>query len=306
MYIDEIRKTFKDVQPIGIIKIQNIVNFVYEFPSQEIDPSNVFSYKPPFQKTWLEFKVPEYMNDNGKKIYVDNGVRNKMVGVYITVDYANEDNETFDDFFQLTFNYFMEIRGKNMSFMQSTLYPDFKTGKIERDTDLLTVPTEEMCTMLKEIEGEEGLGLSIIKRLVSYCFSSIPTFFNFYHCKNVTLKKTNFDQRLIKSRVKKGYKNYFEKFYTLDIEPMKKVLKRDYNCDKIGVGKSLQAYHIIPGHFKPYTKDENGKGGLFGKLEGVWWWESFVKGSKAVGVINKDYDFNLKNITPKTKLKSRI
>ena len=299
MYIDEIRKIYKDVNPQAVIKIQNIVDFIFKYPDQEVDPVDVFSYKAPFFRTWLEFKMPQYMNNNGKQIEIDKIVSNKEIGILITTEDHDKDGDPFGEFFKISFDFYMEIRGKNTHVMNASAFP-FNSGKIEENNDLLMLPSEEFATMLKELSDENAKW--VLRVLYGYSFAPIPSFFNFYHCKNVKIVKTDFDKKLIKARAKRGQKDYFEHFHTVRIEPMRKVLKDSFNCDKIGVNKALQAYHIVPGHEKIYKKDENGKGGLFGKFEGVWWWENFVKGSKEVGVIHKDYDVDLKNITKDTKL----
>jgi len=303
MYIDEIRKNNKDVTPDAVIKIQNISNFIFQYPAQEINPEDVFSYKAPFPKMWLEFKFPEYINVDGKPEKMSRLISNREMGVYVITDTCDEDGIPFGDFFKVSFIFYSEFQGKNINFMEGSVFP-FNSGKIEKDTDLLLLPSKEFIKMLEKLKQDDAD--EVMKILKAFCFAPIPSFFNFYHCKNVKLEKTEFSKKLIKSRQKKGHKDYFEAFYTVSIEPMKKVLKESFHCDKIGVNKALQAFHIVPGHYKEYIKDENGNGGLFGKLEGVWWWDNFVKGSKNAGVIHKDYDVDLKNITNKTKLISRI
>ena len=47
---------------------------------------------------------------------------------------------------------------------------------------------------------------------------------------------------------------------------------------------------IHMGHEKTYKKDPiTGKGGLFGKLEGTWWWHETVKGTDENHLIEKQY-----------------
>ena len=76
-------------------------------------------------------------------------------------------------------------------------------------------------------------------------------------------------------------------FKTLEIEPMKRILRTEGQSEKTGL---RQALHICRGHFKDYSKG----GGLFGKYKGLYWWESQVRGSVSEGTIVKDYSVKAK------------
>lgn len=107
---------------------------------------------------------------------------------------------------------------------------------------------------------------------------------SFMHCKNVTLKKQAIPKGLVKKAQKKhGYTPV--RYHVLDIEPMKKVLRYEGNAEKTGLKMAL---HICRGHFKDYSKGS----GLFGKYQGLYWWDSHVRGSIEEGVVVKDYNVN--------------
>lgn len=110
---------------------------------------------------------------------------------------------------------------------------------------------------------------------------------SFMHCKNVTATEHNPKDIRHKKPIRdsRGHlkkKTPQTKYYTLDIEPMKKVLKSEGNIDEVGLQRAL---HICRGHFKDYS---NGKG-LFGKYKGLYWWDSTVRGTEEAGKIEKDY-----------------
>lgn len=109
---------------------------------------------------------------------------------------------------------------------------------------------------------------------------------SFLHCKNVTQVVTDPIPKLNRARVKEG-KPPFVRFHTLEIEPMKKVLRHQGREHEQDLAKAL---HICRGHFADYR---NGAG-LFGKHKGVYWWDSQVKGSKSKGVVVKEYDVQAK------------
>lgn len=88
-------------------------------------------------------------------------------------------------------------------------------------------------------------------------------------------------QRLLKARQKHS-RPFFEKYYTLEINPMTKVLKTEGQINTNGL---KQALHLCRGHFKAY----DGKG-LFGKYTGTYWWPSHYRGNESIGLINKTYE----------------
>jgi hypothetical protein len=71
------------------------------------------------------------------------------------------------------------------------------------------------------------------------------------------------------------------RFYTLEIEPMKKVLEDEGHVSENGLPKAL---HICRGHFKDYREH-----GLFGRQKGLYWWDAHVRGDVERGVVVKDY-----------------
>lgn len=115
--------------------------------------------------------------------------------------------------------------------------------------------------------------------------------FAFMHCKNVTLTEHNPKDIKFKKPIRDSHGHLKKrisqtKYYTLDIEPMKRILKSEGNIDEVGIQRAL---HICRGHFKDYSKGK----GLFGKYKGLYWWGSTVRGSEEAGRIEKDYNIKL-------------
>lgn len=106
---------------------------------------------------------------------------------------------------------------------------------------------------------------------------------SFMHCKNVQIIDN-------KPTPVTGVHKYFRRnkgvstrlvYKTLEINPMKEILRKEGQSESVGLIKAL---HICRGHFKEY------KGaGLFGKHKGLYWWDNHVRGSADAGVILKDY-----------------
>lgn len=102
------------------------------------------------------------------------------------------------------------------------------------------------------------------------------------HCKNVELVERDPYAGLPKSLRKHG-KRPLVRYHTLEIEPMRKVLRDEGGMGPNGEGLK-QALHICRGHFKDYRQR-----GLFGKLKGLYWWDQHARGDVEQGVVEKDY-----------------
>jgi hypothetical protein len=100
------------------------------------------------------------------------------------------------------------------------------------------------------------------------------------HCKNVALAEVVPPAALSKARERrKGLP--LLRYYELEIEPMKKVLRSEGRIAETGLN---QALHICRGHFKDYRKS-----GLFGRHKGLYWWDQHARGDADFGVVVKDY-----------------
>lgn len=72
------------------------------------------------------------------------------------------------------------------------------------------------------------------------------------------------------------------KFYTLDISPMKEVLRSEGRSETEGIGRAL---HICRGHFAHYSEEKP----LFGRLAGTFWIPDHVRGKLEHGQVVKNY-----------------
>lgn len=114
-------------------------------------------------------------------------------------------------------------------------------------------------------------------------FPIITTALNFLHCKNVSITENHTPKKLIKANIRRGKERpYFERYYTLGIEPMKRVLDTEGKAQSVGVKK---AFHICRGHFKTYDDKP-----LFGRLRGTFWTPAHIKGNIGRGIVRKDYE----------------
>jgi hypothetical protein len=114
----------------------------------------------------------------------------------------------------------------------------------------------------------------------------------FCHCKNVKVRPDSLPEKLQKKR-SKGGRVPVHRYYTLDIEPMKRVLTTDGRSREIGLKRAL---HICRGHFADYTDGR----GLFGRHHGMFWVPQHVKGDARTGSVIKDYDVKAPSLIGKS------
>jgi hypothetical protein len=115
----------------------------------------------------------------------------------------------------------------------------------------------------------------------------IFTAFAFCHCKNVRRieNEGRYPSRQMRRAAERKGEPPPTRFYTIEIDPMREVLKREGQVETLGLKKAL---HICRGHFAEYG-DEFGKGKLFGRYEGRFWVPAHVRGSAESGMVGKDY-----------------
>ncbi len=107
---------------------------------------------------------------------------------------------------------------------------------------------------------------------------------SFMHCRNVKVVEEIPPPKLSKKHERKGHKPLL-RYHVLKIDHMKSVLEREGHASTVGL---KQALHICRGHFATYGKD--GKGKLFGKHEGRFWFPDHLRGNPVHGVVDKAYD----------------
>jgi hypothetical protein len=104
------------------------------------------------------------------------------------------------------------------------------------------------------------------------------------HCKNVKLEDVPVPPKVQAKREKRGIPNIT--FKTLIVEPMRQQVRREATDDPTGEQNHIRrALHIARGHFKDYRDGP----GLFGKYQGLYWWDMHVRGSADIGTVVKDY-----------------
>jgi hypothetical protein len=137
-----------------------------------------------------------------------------------------------------------------------------------------------------EMYLSNGIPEEQLSRMIGEGFCPIYVALSFLHCKNVVRIEHVPDRALVKRSRERGNPLPL-KYHTLEIEPMKQVLRTEGQIEKVGLERAL---HICRGHFAHYAEDGPG---LFGKgLHGDFWIPQHVRGTEKRGVVISDYNVN--------------
>jgi hypothetical protein len=134
--------------------------------------------------------------------------------------------------------------------------------------------------------GLDGIGLSPeqvtqLVREFAPAFMPLLLTLSFLNCKNVPTVAHEPDRALNRVRRRAGHEPFL-RYHTIDIEPMKRILRTEGQVETQGLKKAL---HIVRGHFATYTEERP----LFGKVAGTFWVPVHVRGSAKEGVVVSDY-----------------
>jgi hypothetical protein len=135
-------------------------------------------------------------------------------------------------------------------------------------------------SLLGALDMEVELATSLKSMIDSLMFQVLLTL-SFMHCKNVVLSEVSSDRLISNERRRVGLKP-FVRYHTIDIDPMKRVLRIEGSSETAGLQRAL---HICRGHFSTYSEERP----LFGRVAGTFWIPSHVRGSIKEGVVVSDY-----------------
>lgn len=255
MLIDEILKKHPtSKRPDGIFKIQNVTDYMLRFNDHK--GIELLEAKIPFPYTWFEYRWKTSDQD-------------KHMGIYCFI--KNEHDISY---------LMIAVYAKMLDKMFFVGHSRHLLDKLGQPTTIRETQVYETSVAITYNEKEKQSMVNFMSSQVAVIYFTL----NLLSCKNVERIDNRFDAKLIKAWQKRN-KPYFEKYYTLAIEPMKKILESEGEAQIKGIQHAL---HICRGHFKTYE----GKG-LFGKYKGRFWWPSQVRGDASIGKIHKDYEVKI-------------
>jgi hypothetical protein len=277
------------------VDISNVAKFFYED-----NPQEHWSYRhdfpsmvSPFTLGWYEAVAPKRTNSNGRIVEVALPPRlGWMVAtIRLKPDFVTgSSNRSFLSYlfgvetpqapFEKTLNARIARSGEEVGWLQIiTLYMSdqrriMRVGTTVEYLNAASIRILDGIAVIADKKEEEFADFYCMNLQLYFAFSLM-------HCKNVERVQSARDHKLDRVLEKKGRPPRFT-FHTLNIEPMKKVLRYEGESEKTGLKRAL---HICRGHFADYTEGK----GLFGKYHGRYWIPQTVKGSIEAGEARKDY-----------------
>src|SRR5262249_60217747 len=101
------------------------------------------------------------------------------------------------------------------------------------------------------------------------------------NCKTVGTRTTEPTSEENRRYTRRNNNPPLRSFKTLDIRPMREVLRREGGSEAVGVKRAL---HVCRGHFAVYDEKP-----LFGKYRGTFWVPNHLRGTPERGAVEKDY-----------------
>jgi hypothetical protein len=262
---EDVKQIVSDLDKAEIFRIQNVADYMMNgTPQEEWSLENDFpNIAPPFEIFWMEYTLLSTLNSEGIiKNIPDAG--NKIGFLFRSKKITHKGWAMIAAFFCKEKN---EIIHGNDMFSLIGVDADGKIGKTDEDLPALMF-------MFKTPPKNSEIARSLLQNYIQPVFLAI----SFLHCKNVKIVKNN----PVRGRRRNRNQPKID-YHTLEIEPMKQILRQEGNSEETGLQRAL---HICRGHFKDYT---NGRG-LFGRYRDVFWWDSQVRGHSEAGIVLKDYD----------------
>lgn len=148
-----------------------------------------------------------------------------------------------------------------------TMYPHY--GAVNLDTNGLVFPSV----------SKSSLNLDDIIKPIGNSLLTIVRGLTILNCKNIVSETVKVPKKLNKKRLRQNKLPLFN-YKVLKIKLSNKGKKQNGNQ-----GLDHNRIHFCRGHFKEYTKEKP----LFGKITGLWWWQSHVRGQNTDGIVVKDY-----------------
>jgi hypothetical protein len=246
-YIDNVAKYIADSGGVSIASLPQVV--------------------PPFKHVWAEFACPD-PEGNGvyrcgmyfQTVKIDDQLRDKTVEQVARARANNANYARWTDEEVETFGWMslVTVFGGSLKSTEEPLQ--------------LIINRDGSCRGMVTPGGE--------KKVLSEAVGHALFAFGLAHCKNVRHVEHVPGGKFERAKRRRGEEPSL-RYYTLEIDPMKQVLRTEGNADSTGL---KQALHICRGHFKDYRQS-----GLFGRIKGIFWWDSMARGSSSQGVVAKDY-----------------
>jgi hypothetical protein len=280
--IESIRKAITDCP---IIEASSACRLYWDHPQDVWEAKDFPSAAPPFPEFFMEAGHPGTITvENGKRVEPGNWVPERWGFLFKAIEPKDDDefpamNRETKEIEAVNIKRKWDI-GIHLVFKQGSsvcFYPVIGFMPVMENGSIVRWPTMMGGGLNVSDNEKEQIGSLFLSLLKPVLFA-----LSFMHCKNVTLEAQEPDRSLNNERRKAGLKP-FVRYHTINIEPMKKVLKTEGNSEVDGLKRAL---HICRGHFSTYSEEKP----LFGRIAGTFWIPSHVRGSIKEGVVVSDYN----------------
>jgi hypothetical protein len=248
-----------------VLLIDNVTTYYYEQTDQEYwqvtkDYPNL---APPFDNYWMEYRPPSKIvsREYGMNPVADELRQNGTFGTFFdAVDLAKGrpkglpfDIDPKDDIRWLVSAIpFLEYPKGRFTTQGITVYRIRSDGTVyeaddPKQTLLFMVPRNGSFADKAQRAGNSDAVNDALCMPLHPCWLAT----SFLHCKNIRLVRQEPPAKPSKRAARK-YGEPLTKYYTLEIEPMKKVLETEGGANKTGLKNAL---HICRGHFRTYTPE---------------------------------------------------
>lgn len=257
------------------IHIGNVATYYFEDSGKDIyDLKSDFpNVAPPFKSFIMEFELPKFINIENRLMPMEE----KGISAYFFHSIKIQGG-----WWLYFFPYIKPLKTKsNNHEIENRIFSPGIAGRIRVSGDgkiLELADGNYVQFMYIKDQRDIDTKIKFIQSGLFPCLLAI----SFTHCKNVELIQQGNPTPGRRNRRAPGIK-----FYTLDILPMRQVLKHEGQSEKTGLRNAL---HICRGHFKDYTQN-----GLFGRYKGVYWWDEQARGALDRGAVLKEYNVKNKN-----------
>lgn len=278
-----------------VIEYSNVMRYYEEHEGKPWGIREMFGLRPPFGTCWLECS-----NACVKPLA---GALPARSGVLIHCS----DSMTSEEASRMPWNWgwLSEERPEKVLIVSGIVYQHYRAGVLDGRshpeffqqvgacflliaedgrplTGLVTPPpkvrdAEVPARMKAQIEG---MADTYVLAMASEIFPALLAI-QFCNCKNIKLASHAPEPKQSKAHEKRGGKPLL-RYHTIEIEPLKQVLRTEGDVEKNGLRKAL---HIVRGHFANYTPEKP----LFGRVTGKFWIPAHVRGDASEGIVAKDY-----------------
>lgn len=296
----DLNTTFEVMDLAVRFDVTNVFDYIASLDEMSRDRMTIVDLPgmvPPFENMWLEYTVSPGKSSETAAWHYESSVH--QFGVLLqTADTWHDENAKEFAGECITR---MRNAGKNLSgevrWMVSersawSRRPEIQVMQFTRhwfldETGAMIYNTETGDLVKALVPFESGRHEDILSwdaaRYINRHTHLAPLFaLSLTHCKNVsTIDAPDVRTRQQRRRDERSGVPAV-RFQTLQIDPMKQVLRTEGGSEKNGLKKAL---HICRGHFAHYSEDKP----LFGKYTGTFWRPAHVRGTSEAGTVYKDY-----------------